>query len=119
MNEISRRRVAGFVVLGIAILVGTLLFGYLMSGCQATPVPSPEASLEASAPPSLTAAPSASADPLFTATPGATASFPPTVPTSTDASPTIDPARTLAPPTAAPPPPGEPGPSILVPPPIR
>lgn len=44
MDELPRRRGAGFVVIALAMIVGSLLFGYVTSRCQAPGAqPSPPA----------------------------------------------------------------------------
>ena len=74
MNTISGRRLAGFLVLTLAIVVGTLTFGLLFGDTEKpagpTSAPSVEMTPQASAP--VSAAPAGAASPSAPAAPTAT-----------------------------------------------
>jgi hypothetical protein len=55
MNTISARRVAGFIVLAIVIVIGTIGFGFAVSSCQPAGPPSATELLLPSDPPSAVA----------------------------------------------------------------
>ena len=120
MCTISGRRVVGFVILAVAIVIGTLAFGTLMASCQPSgpqPTTSPGATAtDSGTVPTATASystplPAGSGDVLPSGS-GLPSPGPSSAPTASQGpAPTILPPRTQAP--------GEPGPSIQIPPPIR
>ena len=72
MNTISARRVAGFISLAVAIIVGTLGFGFAASSCQPAAEPSATAA--------VTLMPSGSSPPAASDVPLAGGTIPPFVP---------------------------------------
>jgi len=110
-NEIFRRRVAGSGALAVAVVVGTLAFGTLANSCQSNPT-QPSPSISPGIAESTGPGPADSAPPLGTMIPSVEPGTSPTAPTDGA------PMPTLRLPTAQPPP-GEPGATIEVPPPIR
>ena len=72
MNTISARRVAGFISLAVAIIVGTLGFGFAVSSYQ--PAAEPSATV------SVTLTPSGALPPVASDVPPAGGTIPPFVP---------------------------------------
>jgi hypothetical protein len=114
-NEISQRRVVGFVLLAFAALIGVLAFGSLMASCQGD-VGQPSAGVASPSPPGV-AAPSSSSG----TSPAASADGSP-VPSPSGAA-SLSPGGTILPTIVLPTrPPGDgdgPEPTIHIPPPIH